>query len=250
MGFLASLSQWLKRDGANHGIPPASVEDVPDLDEDGSKRRSEPGSGDEPHRIAVGASCLLTVTERRFMVEIVEETDDTIRVSFPGIDYPIEGMLVDLEFHDNAGFSYYQSKVIVGPQKDGDGVLLERPSDELRSQHRDSVRVPVDLGAELKVQGHAVVHEGTVVNMSTGGAMIDSTTLFDNGATLDMVLDIPGETTASLIIQVLHVSPDSRQSDAGPVHSYGTRFVGYEPGAGRAVTRFIWKRLKELYPAV
>jgi len=200
-------------------------------------------------KLKPGAHCLMTVTGRNFMVEILEVTDDRIRVSFPGIDYPVEGMLVDLEFHDRDGFLYSQSKVLAGPYKEGDGVLLERPHKLQQSRHRDSVRVPSDLEAEVRDQVHVRKYVAYVRNISTGGALIESPGDFGSGETLEMSLMLPDSDPQKLLAQVLY-KIGTEETDSGLLHSYGTTFVGYEPGAGRMVTQYIWNRLKQLYPAV
>lgn len=249
MGFLASLSQWLDRlrlgDGAG-GEP--LVEAEADEAADGGVQVVALVT-DGPAEIAVGVNCLLTVTDRRFVVEIVEVRDDTIRITFPGIDYPIQGMLVDIEFHDHTGFSYYQTKVVQGPHKEGDGVILERPTDASRSQHRDSCRVPTDLVGQWKLERGGESYEARISNVSTGGAMIQSPGCFEVGMTLELALALPGEPDHILSAQILHAG--GPKVEAGEeIYTYGTRFTGYEPGAGRSVTRFIWGRLKELYPSV
>lgn len=181
------------------------------------------------------------------MVKIVDVTNDTIRVTFPGIDYLVAGMLLDLEFHDLTGFSYYQARVLEGPRKVGDGILLEKPSDAKRIRHRDSCRVSTDLSAELNDQAHVKTHPARIKNLSTSGALIETEAHFELDTPLEVKLTLPDNTTHDIIVQIVHVN-DMAQSESEPVHSYGTRFVGYEPGTGRDITRYIWAQLKTLYP--
>ena len=240
MGLFDSISQWFKQTGS-----PGDDIPIPDI----QPQRSAGLDSTSNPEITIGTTCLMTVTDRRFMVKIVDVTDDTIRVTFPGIDYPIEGMLIDLEFHDLTGFSYYQATVIEGPQKMGDGILLEKPSNAKRVRHRDSCRVSTDLEAELKDQAHVKTHTARIKNLSTSGALIETKAYFELDTTLEITLSLPDKSVHDVIVQIVHVN-DSVESDADPVHSYGTRFVGYEPGTGRAITRYIWGQLKTLYPIV
>lgn len=239
MGLFDSIAQWFKQAPGSAGddVPVPSIE----------SRRSAGLDSTSAPEIAVGTTCLMTVTDHLFMVQISEVTDDTIRVTFPGIDYPVEGMLIDLEFHDLSGFSYYQATVIDGPQKVGDGILLERPTDAKRVRHRDSCRVSTDLAAELKDQAHVKTYPARITNLSTSGALVETEGYFELDTALDITLTLPDESVHEIVVKIVHVN-DSVESGATPVHSYGTRFVGYEPGTGRAITRYIWAQLKNIYP--
>lgn len=246
MGFFASLSQWFSRHGSgDDGAEAEPMVEAVAISRDDVVALANDGQTD----IAVGVNCLLTVTDRHFVVEIVELNEETIRVSFPGIDYPIAGMLVDIEFHYLSGFSYYQTKVVEGPQREGDGIVLVRPAESTHIQHRDSCRVPTDLTGELKISGGDESFEAKLINLSSGGAMIETAGEFEVGAALELTLTLPDEPTHTFSTQVLHVGGVSGAPDH-EIRRYGTRFTGHEPGAGRSMTRFIWGRLRELYPTV
>jgi hypothetical protein len=245
MGLFDSISQWFKQTPSDRSGSPGDDVPVPTI----LPRRSAGLDSTSAPEIAVGTTCLMTVTDRLFMVKIVDVTNDTIRVTFPGIDYPVEGMLIDLEFHDLTGFSYYQAIVLEGPQKVGDGILLEKPTDAKRIRHRDSCRVATDLKAELKDQAHVKTHPARIMNLSTSGALIETEAYFELDTTLEVKMTLPDNTTHDIIVQIVHVN-DTVQSESQPVHCYGTRFVGYEPGTGRDITRYIWAQLKTLYPIV
>lgn len=245
MEFLASLLRWLEPSGtARRAIPAAADTNAPPRNNQQDSQEPEV----EPE-ITVGGNCLLTVTDRLFMVEIVEVNDETIRVSFPGIDYPVDGMLVELEFHDHTGFSVFQAKVITGPRRDGDGILLELPTVSRRQQHRESARIPTDLSAQIKDPAQADKFDGRILNLSTGGALIETEAKFNLGDTIEIIAHLPERPETILAARILYI-PEPRETDQGVMNVYGTSFVSFEPGAGRALTRYIWDRLRELYPSV
>ena len=64
--------------------------------------------------IKIGRHCLMNTMGQRFLVEILEVEDDTVRLSCPGADYPVTGMIVSLEFHDPAGYNSYRVEVLEG----------------------------------------------------------------------------------------------------------------------------------------
>ena len=236
MGFLATLSQWFS--GSDDGEELAAEDTI---------AVSDGVSSD----VAVGTQCLVKVTDRLFMVEITEVYDDAMRVTFPGYDYPIEGMILDLDFHDTDGIASYQAKVLEGPKKIGDGILLQKPVESRRMQHRDTARVPVRLDTKMAVKDSSEKHDAVIRNVSTTGAMIESLHLFERGALTDVSFEVPGVEAGevSLVAEIMFVSKPEH-TEAGDRYTYGTRFEGYAPGSGWAVTQYVWARLKELYPSV
>lgn len=240
MGFLDSLSRWFS------GV----------FEEDSAKEAATtstetpgPSQNDGHASIEMGARLLMNVAGQHFMVQVTHLTDKEVRVTFPGIDYPVEGMLVALEVHDDKGFSRYQTRVIEGPRKEGDGVLLERTSIEYWQQHRDSYRIETNLEAKLQLDGQDGEDPGTVTNISTGGVLVDCERKFELNSLLKLRFVLPNGAAAALTVKVLHVGKP-REVNSRTLYTYGTNYESYEPGTGHVVTNYIRDRLKELYPTV
>jgi len=195
--------------------------------------------------VKAGASCLLSVMGQHFMVDIVDVSEEGIRVTFPGHDYPVEGMVVDLEFHDTEGFNHYRTRVTKGPAGKEHGILLRPTKAAGRTQHRDSCRVPTDLTVQVRDQVHVRRYDAALRNLSAGGALLQTRAPFEFDTTLEMTLSLPGEPTHTILAQVLHtnVVPDSASEET----LFGVRFVSVDPAVHRSLTRYIWKRLRELY---
>lgn len=193
-----------------------------------------------------GAKCLLSVLDRHFMVEILGVEHDTLRVSFPGVDYPVDGMKVDLEFHDNTGFFCYHSNVLQGPQKRGDGIVLTMPEKCTRNEHRESCRVSTDLIVQVRDQVHLRKYNAHLRNLSAGGARIESEAAFELDTTIEMYLSLPGEPVATILGRVIHVG-ELANVCGHSMWLYGVRFLGLEADQQNAIVHYIWKRLRELY---
>lgn len=197
--------------------------------------------------VAVGDKCLVTVADQRFMVSILAIQEDSIHVSFPGIDYPVAGMRIDAEFHGDDSFATYSLRVVRGPETEGDGIVFERPTEKRQMKHRGSVRVETNMPVQIRRLSEVKYSPARAVNLSTGGALLESAQVFALRDTLDLKLELLDGETHTVQTEVLHIGRSEEAGDE-PVFLYGTRFVGHEPGAGRAITKFIWNRLKELYP--
>lgn len=210
-----------------------------------SSRPGQPGQD-----LVKGNRCLVAVMGQRFMVDLLEVDDKTIRVSFPGRDYPISGMAVELEFHDPNGFNCYESEVILGPEKGTPGIVLERPVEPRRAQHRVSCRVPTDLTVQVKDQAHIRRYDAPLVNLSADGALIETNAPFDFSTTVELWLSLPGEPTHETLGAVVHISsPTETRASGKDTTIYGIRFLHLDPAASQSICNYIWERLRELYGA-
>ncbi len=198
--------------------------------------------------ILKGNRCLITVIGQRFMVDLLEVGDKTIRVSFPGRDYPIQGMAVELEFHDPNGFNCYESTVLQGPEASNPGIVLEKPIESRRAQHRVSCRVPTDLTVQVKDQTHIRRYDAPLTNLSADGAQIETHAPFDFSTTVEVWLSLPGEPTHETLASVVHISNSTETAASAEDKTvYGIRFLNLDPAASQSICRYIWQRLRELY---
>jgi len=184
---------------------------------------------------------------RHFQVEILELTGTGVRVTFPGADYPIEGLGAALEFHDDKGFDYYQAHVLAGPAGDGT-ILLACLGEPRRNIHRENYRVPTDLTVRLRDQVRVKRYDAPLVNLSLNGCLIQTDADFDFTTLLDLTLSLPGEATCTITAHVMHVVDAPAGAHAG-AHIYGLRFVDLAPETDESIKRYIEQRLRELYPS-
>ena len=201
----------------------------------------------EPIKIEKGAECLLNFVGRHFKSRILEVGPETFRVTFPGRDYPVPGLNIVLEFHDDLGFYYMPTLVVEGPQNQPGGITLRKAAEVKRSTHRDSFRVPTDLTVRVRDHIHVRRYDAALVNISAGGALLRSDAPWDFSSTLEITLSLPGEPLYTLLGQVMHIATCTRCGQQ-PERVFGVKFIGIDPEIERAVTRYIFTRLPELYP--
>lgn len=206
-------------------------------------------TGADSEDIRVGNSCLLSVMNQLFLVEILEVNDDTMRVTFAGMDYPVEGMQADLEFHDKLGFNCYRTIVLEGPKNERSGIVLMRPRECSRARHRDSCRVPTDLTVQVKDQEHFRRYDAALINLSAGGTLISTEAPFDLDATIEIHISLPGEPTHKVLGHIVHVGEDEG-GPAGAPRLLGVRFVTPDPDVVESIVKYIWRRLREIYRVI
>jgi hypothetical protein len=193
-----------------------------------------------------GNRCLLLLMGQRYLVTIQKAEDDSLSVSFPIRDFPVEGMRVDLEFHDTEGYTCFESEVMRAPKEVGDSLVLRRPPEFLRNYHRGSWRVPVDFKTSLKGHVHPRRLNVPVVNLSTGGMLILTDAPMEVGEMLEAKLPVPTLEGNPVTCKVVHRA-DAAQSLGGLVQ-VGCTFVSPDPTSVKAISDYILERLKELGP--
>lgn len=203
-------------------------------------------SNSQDHLFATGNRCLLLIMGQRFLVSIQKVTENAIEVSFPVRDFPVEGMRVDLEFHDMEGFTRFESEVLTAPKELGDFLVLRRPPAYVRNYHRGAWRVPVDFKAEIKGHVHPRRLNVPVVNLSTGGILVLTDSEMEVNDMLEAALPIPDLAGEKMTCKVVHRAPESQNIDG--LVQMGCTFVSPDPTALKAIANYISSRLKELGP--
>lgn len=196
-------------------------------------------------QIENGQRGIVILLGQRFLVTVLSATPEHIRVSFPIHDFPIEGMQVNLEFHDEQGYFQVDTHVLKCPEQAGDGLLLFRPPDLHRKMHRSSWRVPVEFKAYLKDHVHPRRFEVDVLNISEGGMLIKTDANLKMGDMVDLSFTLPGHTNENLVAKVVHVSHAT--DTVKNTSAIGIQFVGLDPEFGAILARYIWRRLREVY---
>jgi hypothetical protein len=193
----------------------------------------------------VGQRLLLKLGGRHFLVDVLERDDHTFHVSFPGSDFPLEGTTLDFEHHDDTGVILFRARVVRGARRKDEGLLLERPAQGYRRTHRDAFRVPTDLTALIRDQAHQQRYSAEVVNLSSGGALLQADAPFDQDSMLAVSLPLPRECIRSMAGEVVHMR--WRQSThLAQKKLLGVRFVGTGPEVRRTLSHYIGERLRHL----
>lgn len=208
---------------------------------------TEPSAAEDVvDQIKVGNRALLLLLGQRFLVGILEVTPTTLRVSFPTVHFPLEGMRVQLEFHDEEGYTAYETEVLESPKDVGDGLLLARSESPIRNQHRTNWRIPAALQVAIREHAHPRTYNGHARNVSAGGMLVESDVALRAGDAVDLSFELPTGREIKTVAEVISTAAcPERTSNA---HLYGFRFIGLDPADVRALSQYIWHRLRELYP--
>lgn len=192
----------------------------------------------------VGNECFMVVMDHRYFVEILGITTDTVWVSFPASNYPIEGMGAELQFHTPDGCSTFHTRVAKGPEKKGDGVILQRAEASTYLKHRRSWRVTCDLPVMINSLSEARLHEAHLVDLSAEGALVESQSEFEPGDLLNVSFTLPQHPTRALRARVIHYDPPTMLRSG----KLGLKFTEVPPDSRESLTVFLYREIRERYP--
>lgn len=194
-----------------------------------------------------GRECLVNLMGQHFLSRILDVSEDRITMSFPGVDYPASGMHLELQFHDEEGFNCYRSQVEAGPLEHPGKILIRRPTDMDRMQHRHTCRVSTDLTVQVKEEDHVRKYDAALTNLSGGGALLETDAPLDFNSNIEITLSIPRDKTRIIHGHVMHVERPQPPQNDGRL-TVGVRFVKLDSETSKAITEYVWQRLHEIYP--
>ena len=194
--------------------------------------------------LQVGKECYLRHGERVFAVEVLGMAKYTVWLSFPDVDAPRRGSAVRIEVHDGDGFASYHARMCVGPKQTGNGVLIERRASVVYMKHRKNWRVPVDLPTWIKSLGGEERHEGRILDLCDDGAKLTTKAKFDVGEEVRIVLQLPRAPSHRVVVTVIYCADEKRDG----TRSYGLRFDEISDRGRHTLTRFLSKRIQDIYP--
>ncbi len=195
------------------------------------------------YALKTGAKGFLISQGNRIPIEVADYCGKAIHVVFP------EGGMVGgtpwcmLEVEDEFGAAKYNAQVCAATYDVEDGMVLVRVPGIDRNGVREFARVPAQMTIALESPLGAH-QDATLINVSSGGALIETDRDLPFNSEIVLHVDIPDSTAYKVIGQVVHVEPVLEDTP----RRYGVRFVEVQRDFLRSLFGFIWKRLKQLFP--
>lgn len=179
--------------------------------------------------------------QERLPVDILATAKDTVGASCPFDTLPAAGATVDLEFTGRDYLACFHMQVVVEPTAREDGMILQRAASATYAQRRRTWRVSLDNRIVFQKRGEAHRVEAVVLNLSCEGLFLSTTTALAINDALDLLLTLPGNPGYRVLGRVVRVDPVIPGC-------FGVLFVELSSEAKRALTYFMWDRLRTLYP--
>jgi len=199
---------------------------------------------DPEHDLRPGKRFLLETGDLTFLSRIRNVTGDTVEVSVPFADYPITGMAVKMEFHDPAGCSRYETRVMQSPMLGSSKAVLMFPSTSERVQHRGFTRVSTHLAVKFREMDKVKFREGVARNISAGGLLIETDYRMKQGAALEIEIALTKAESMTVLADVVHVVTPPRGAGKDAPRLYGCEFTNVERSEQQAIIEYVWDVLE------
>ena len=194
-----------------------------------------------------GAKGFLRVMGNPFLVEVLGVNGKEVWVSFPGADYPLDGMGALLEFHSETGYVLFHTQVVRGPRRDGDGVVLERTETSENRQHRRHWRIPAEATVVLHPVNAEKHYTAVMENLSAGGVLVRTYAVLPLTCELEIQMPLDDGATHTIPGRIVY-SEEAGAFESGPRNKYGVIFGAMPPSTHRALTWHLYKQMRKFYP--
>ncbi len=199
-----------------------------------------------------GQRLWLFVRGKRIAVRVQSHGEDVIIIN-PGPDLVVQrGVVVPIGCPVPHGFVLYWMQVLTEPNALGRNVVLRRNPNASGNFFRRGWRVNVSMPVKWRRAGAAYFVEGRTVNISLEGVLVESTASIPVGELVDLQLAFPDKSLCALSARVSRHAP-ATQANAPPasaadwpVTGAGLYFVNVTPETRAALTRFLWRAIREL----
>lgn len=182
---------------------------------------------------------------RHWSSEILAVADDTLSVAYLAEEPLGAGALIDLECRFVSGYALYHMHVVIPPCRPGDEMIVRRSGNITCHERRRTWRVPVNAPLSFRRHAGDLLMEGWLIDLSAEGALIETNEPLTTQDILD--LPLPLETEYALVSgRVTRKIPPENGEDR-PAR-FGVWFTETTPVARGVLTRFLWSRIRVLYP--
>lgn len=196
---------------------------------------------------AEGKAGILVLRGKRFLCEIAEIDGDLVRLRFPLVDIPIEGMAAVLEFYDETGCTCFSACVVEVPEDETGRLVLRYSLGGARAINRAWWRVPGDFAVQIKHHVHPWQAWAPVNDIGLGGMQIETAMDLAEGDTLDVLFSLPGTTAIEkAMAEAAHVSPSV--IDERGTRQIGLRFLCLDARLRTQLKEYLKSRVRSLYP--
>lgn len=196
--------------------------------------------------LQAGREVTLCLPGRRVPSRILAVAQDTVGVTMDTEPFPDEGMGVSLEFATPQGACSFYTRVIIRPREPGGALILMRAPNISGAERRRTWRIPMSVPAPVRRIAAGRAESMLLVDISTGGALLETGIPLQLNEMLDICLALPEQEPHVVRARVVRAEAPAPCSEGGL--RFGVLFVEMAADARRELTHFMWERLLRLYP--
>ena len=190
-----------------------------------------------------GSNCSLRIDGRRYPAKLVDARERVLRMVCLEDGFSIQSRGIVVEFDGPSGTAAFFTRYLTSAPDNHTELILLRAANLSMDELRSFLRVPTEIGVTISVKGWPQGFDAKLLNISSGGALIEGANLpeIEYGERLN--ISIKDDPAISVNAEVIHFS-----ASAKPDHvRLGARFVDVDVESTRSLTWFVWKRVKVFF---
>jgi hypothetical protein len=199
------------------------------------------------NRIQKGGKCYLRFAGQRVPAEIVDVCEQLIRLRCPEDGVPVRGKGLTIELDAGVGTAGFFAQVVTASPGNLHEIVLMRAPGLDRIELRGQLRVPASLKASLSNPQADGPAEADVINVSTGGMLIETDASLEVGDAVHLLITGEGQLSLEITGAVVHTYTH-QPSDRDRVRA-GIRFLAPDAACQQSLSWYIWKRVEQVFPS-
>ena len=187
-----------------------------------------------------GTKCSLRIDGRRYPAELVDARDRVLRMVCLEDGFSMQSRGIVVEFEGPRGTAAYFTRFLTAAPDNHTELVLLRSANLNCDELRSFLRVPTEIGVTVTLADSPAAFSGKLLNISSGGALVEGDALPELEYGERLKLQITDDPAIAVQAELVHFSSGKPSSGL----RVGVRFIGVDDDSVRALTWFVWKRVK------
>lgn len=187
-----------------------------------------------------GMKCALRIDGKRYPAELVDIRDRVLRMRCLEDGFSMQSRGIVVEFEGRNGTAAYFTRLLTAAPDDHTELILLRSANLNSDELRSFLRVPTEIGVSVTLEDSPAQFGAKLLNISSGGALMEGDSLPELEYGERIKMQITDDPAICALAELVHFSNGKPSSNL----RIGVRFVDVDDESVRALTWFVWRRVK------
>ena len=187
-----------------------------------------------------GMKCALRIDGKRFAAELVDARDRVLRLRCLEDGFFLRSRGIVVEFDSPKGTAAYFTRFLTSAPDCHTELILLRSANLNCDELRSFLRVPTEIAVSVTLEDSPAQFGAKLLNISSGGALLESGSLPEVEYGEHLKMQIAEDPAIAVEGELVHFLNGKSTSEP----RFGVRFTDVDDEDVRALTWFVWKRVK------
>ena len=187
-----------------------------------------------------GMKCALRIDGKRFPAELVDARERVLRLRCLEDGFSMDSRGIVVEFEGPKGTAAFFTRFLTSAPDCHTELILLRSANLNCDELRSFLRVPTEIGVSVTLEDSPAQFAAKLLNISSGGALMESGSMPEVEYGERIKVQITEDPAIAVQGEIIHFSDGKTSTDP----RFGVRFMDVDDNSVRALTWFVWKRVK------